>query len=69
MHTKCPQKTITFKDRDGLEVFQELNRRKRYEHLNISAFAVQAFAEKLAREIREDPESVTSFHKTPSDPI
>jgi hypothetical protein len=51
MEAKCPQKTITFSGDDGMEVYQELNRRKRFKHLNISAFTVQACAEKLAREI------------------
>lgn len=50
METTCPQKTITFSGDRGIKVLQELNRRKRYEHLNISAFAVEALEEKLTKQ-------------------
>ena len=49
METTCPQKTITFSGVRGIKVLQELNRRKRHEHLNISAFAVEALEEKLTK--------------------
>ena len=52
METKIPQRTVTFKGDEGLRVFSELLWKKKHEHLNVSAFTVEALSEKLAREDR-----------------